>query len=82
MGKIEEDLRGLQWDFLKTLQPNSLSKFISLLHDSNSEYNWIYIRIGHTCLSQSIVSKVNKDLKDKSSVQKPARSEKKSNSHI
>ena len=37
MGKIEEDLNGLQLGFLKIIvQPNSSSKFLSVI--SNSSY--------------------------------------------
>ena len=48
MGKIEEDLRGL-----KTFQPNSFSKFISLLIPIVNIYEYkleLYILVYHEAL--------------------------------
>ena len=42
MGKTEEDWNALKWGFLKTVQPNSFSKFISAVCNfKNNAQSWV-----------------------------------------
>ena len=42
MGKTEEDWNALKWGFLKTVQPNSFSKFISAVCNfKNNAQGWV-----------------------------------------
>ena len=45
MGKTEEDWNGLKLGFLKTVQPNSFSKFISAVYNlkKNAQETYLFV---------------------------------------
>lgn len=54
MGKTQEDRNGLKLDFLKTVQPNRISKFIAMV--SNFKYEAYHTHVCHTVMILSFAS--------------------------